>query len=64
MEKSPIQPDFVLANVRFEVDEISKLWTFPSDHFDYVHTRSMLGTVPDWTEFYKSATQQVRHVKS
>ena len=50
---SPIQPDFVPPNCRFEVDDISKPWTFDRDYFDYVHVRCMQGSVPNWTEFYK-----------
>ncbi|MBE3042184.1 hypothetical protein IMZ48_06310 [Candidatus Bathyarchaeota archaeon] len=50
---SPIQPDFVPPNCRFEVDDINKPWTFDRDYFDYVHVRCMQGSVPNWTEFYK-----------
>lgn len=57
MDISPIQPGFVPPNVRFEVDDINKEWTFPRDHFDYVHVRSMLGVVPDWTKFYKTVIE-------
>ena len=53
---SPIQPGFIPPNVRFEVDDINKHpWTYPDDHFDYIHIRSMSGSVPDWTKFYQSA---------
>ena len=52
---SPIQPDFVPPNCRFEVDDINKTWTWDENHFDFVHIRSMPGTVPSWTEFYKKA---------
>lgn len=57
MDISPIQPGFVPPNLRFEVDDINKTWTFPKDHFDYIHVRSMLGTVPDWSMFFKNAIE-------
>ena len=59
VDLSPIQPNFIPPNVRFEVDDINKPWTFKDNYFDYVHARSMLGTVPDWTEFWKSAKKYV-----
>lgn len=57
---SPIQPGFIPPNVRFEVDDVNKSWTYPDDHFDYVHIRSMLGSVPDWDKFFKTV---INHVK-
>ena len=53
VEISPIQPDFVPPNCRFEVDDINKPWTFDRDYFDYVHVQCMQGSVPTLTEFYK-----------
>lgn len=59
LDISPIQPGFVPPNARFEVDDINKPWTFPEDHFDYVHIRNMIGTVPDWAKFFKTAIRCV-----
>lgn len=60
LDISPIQSDFVPPNCRFEVDDINKPWTYPENHFDYIHLRSMLGTVPNWKDFY---THVIRYVK-
>ncbi|KAK1772791.1 S-adenosyl-L-methionine-dependent methyltransferase [Phialemonium atrogriseum] len=60
VDLSPIQPNFVPPNCRFEVDDINKDWTFPENKFDFVHIRAMTGCIPDWTEFYAKA---MKHVK-
>jgi hypothetical protein len=30
-------------------------WTYPLDHFDFVHVREMFGSVPDWDYFFEQA---------
>ena len=52
---SPSQPVWVPPNVRFEVDDASKSWTFQENHFDYVHIRWLTGTIRDWPALYKEA---------
>ncbi|KAI5456603.1 S-adenosyl-L-methionine-dependent methyltransferase [Mariannaea sp. PMI_226] len=60
IDLSPIQPNLVPPNCHFEVDDVNTHWTFPEDHFDFVHVRGMSGSVPDWVEFHKKA---FRHLK-
>lgn len=55
VDLSPIQPKFVPPNCRFEVDDITQEWTYPDNHFDFIHVRAMIGSIPDWTGFYKKA---------
>jgi SAM-dependent methyltransferase len=57
---SPIQPDFVPPNCSFEIDDVTLEWTFPVDHFDFIHIREMFGSVPDWDYFFEQA---YRHIK-
>ncbi|KAL2129423.1 hypothetical protein VTI74DRAFT_7817 [Chaetomium olivicolor] len=52
---SPIQPSWVPPNVRFELDDANLDWTWEDNTFDYVHVRSMLGTIADWQKFYREA---------
>lgn len=59
VDLSPIQPNFVPPNCRFEVDDINKEWTFPENKFDFIHIRYMTGTVPDWTELLKKVHRHV-----
>lgn len=36
---SPIQPSWVAPNVKFEIDDLEKEWTFKPDYFDFIHSR-------------------------
>ncbi|KAF8428539.1 S-adenosyl-L-methionine-dependent methyltransferase [Tirmania nivea] len=50
---SPIQPTCVPANCRFEVDDMEEKWVFPKNYFDYIHMRSLSGSIRDWPELLK-----------
>ncbi|PKS12980.1 hypothetical protein jhhlp_000321 [Lomentospora prolificans] len=60
VDLSPIQPSFVPPNCRFVVDDINKPWTYPENHFDFVHVRNMLGTVPSWADFHQNTFKHVK----
>ncbi|KAI5811872.1 S-adenosyl-L-methionine-dependent methyltransferase [Pyronema omphalodes] len=45
---SPIQPDLVPVNCRFEVDDAMLEWTFEDDTFDFIHCRNIASGVSDW----------------
>ncbi|KAF6834762.1 phosphoethanolamine N-methyltransferase (TAM domain methyltransferase) [Colletotrichum musicola] len=45
---SPIQPTWVPPNVHFEIDDATLNWTFPKDHFDFIHARTLAGAIRDW----------------
>jgi SAM-dependent methyltransferase len=57
---SPIQPEWVPPNCHFEIDDVSLEWTFPPDHFDFIHIRELFGCIPDWDFFFQQA---YRHTK-
>ncbi|KAF6813388.1 methyltransferase domain-containing protein [Colletotrichum musicola] len=42
----------VPPNVRFEIDDIEAEWTF-SRPFDYIHSRTMTGSIADWNKYIK-----------
>ena len=51
---SPIQPSSVPENVRFFIDDASEDdWAVPAAHFDYIHTRVLLGCFQDFREIIK-----------
>ncbi|KAM0164993.1 hypothetical protein ACHAPG_000242 [Botrytis cinerea] len=51
---SPIQPVSVPENVHFYIDDASDDdWILPSDHFDYIHTRVLLGCFKDFEAIIK-----------
>ncbi|KAF1986211.1 S-adenosyl-L-methionine-dependent methyltransferase [Aulographum hederae CBS 113979] len=57
---SPIQPAMVPPNCSFEIDDVNLEWTYPPDHFDFIHVREMFGSIPDWDYFLEQA---YRHTK-
>lgn len=58
---SPIQPDYVPANCRFEVDDAEDDWIYsPSRKFDYVHLRLMFHTFTNHRRVIDSALEHLR----
>ncbi|KAF7553131.1 hypothetical protein G7Z17_g3842 [Cylindrodendrum hubeiense] len=45
---SPIQPSWVPPNVRFEIEDCTRDWTFASAFADYIHMRWLFGSIKDW----------------
>lgn len=37
------------------MEDCTQDWTFDEDSFDYVHIRWLLGSIADWTAFFKEA---------
>jgi hypothetical protein len=53
---SPIQPSYVPSNIKFEIDDVDDDWTFPEDHFDYIHERLLIsGSIKDHQRFFHQA---------
>ncbi|KAK4245214.1 S-adenosyl-L-methionine-dependent methyltransferase, partial [Corynascus novoguineensis] len=51
---SPIQPDYLPPNCRFEIDDVEDDWTY-SYKFDYIHGRYLLPFIKkDWNLLFKS----------
>ncbi|KAL2202620.1 S-adenosyl-L-methionine-dependent methyltransferase [Sarocladium strictum] len=57
---SPIQPSWVPPNCEFTLDDAQLDWTWPADHFDYIHIRDLYGSIGDWSDLYSKA---FRHLK-
>ncbi|KAJ9607385.1 hypothetical protein H2200_008458 [Cladophialophora chaetospira] len=56
MDLSPIQPDMTAPNCTFMVDDLEQERAYPpSRRFDYVHQRSMSGSIGDWSQMYSQA---------
>ncbi|KAF3806677.1 putative methyltransferase tdiE [Colletotrichum gloeosporioides] len=64
IDLSPTQPDFVVPNVKFEIDDIEEEWTY-SQPFDYIHSRFMTSSISSWKEYltkcYELCTRPLRH---
>jgi len=52
---SPMQPAWVPANLRFEIDDATLSWTWPENTFDFVHIRYLFGAIQDWSKLFKEA---------
>lgn len=52
---TPIQPSWVPANVRFELDDCNQEWTWPANTFDFIHARMLVGVIEDWYLFHRQA---------
>ena len=42
-------------NCEFHIDDAQLEWTWPLDHFDYIHIRDLYGSIDDWSLLYKKA---------
>lgn len=56
---SPIQPNMVPQNVKFEVDDIESRWMYPNK-FDYIHSRFMAGSIADWPRLISQCYENLR----
>lgn len=52
---SPVQPTWVPPNLKFEIDDATKPWTFADNSFDFVHIRYLNGSISDWPALFKEA---------
>jgi SAM-dependent methyltransferase len=52
---SPIQPSWVSPNVKFVIDDFMLPWTWPTDHFDFIHMRYLFGVITSLSELYTKA---------
>ncbi len=50
---TPLRPQWVPPNCKFELEDASEDWTFPDNTFDYIHIRCMLGCIKDWAQVYR-----------
>ncbi|KAI8311678.1 hypothetical protein K4K61_011718 [Colletotrichum sp. SAR11_59] len=57
---SPIQPIWVPPNVRFEIDDATLEWTFPKNHFDFIHARTLAGAVQNWPALIHQCYEHVK----
>ncbi|KAL1866293.1 hypothetical protein VTK73DRAFT_4823 [Phialemonium thermophilum] len=52
---SPIQPNWVPPNVKFELDDATQTWSWPDNTFDFVHLRYLFGAISDWNALFAEA---------
>ncbi|KAH4964841.1 hypothetical protein HBI82_025990 [Parastagonospora nodorum] len=49
---SPILYTAAPPNLVFEIDDACSEWTYPPNHFDFIHIRGLTGCVKDWPHMY------------
>ncbi|KAK4544901.1 hypothetical protein LTR36_003805 [Oleoguttula mirabilis] len=59
LDLSAIQPEWVPPNCHFAVDDVEDEWTYPADHFDFVHIRCLMGSISDWKALYSQAYDRI-----
>ncbi|KAJ4413553.1 hypothetical protein N0V85_003515 [Neurospora sp. IMI 360204] len=57
---APIQPSWIPANLKFELDDCNREWTWNVDSFDFIHLRMLLGVVTDWPNVFRNAFRCAR----
>ncbi|KKY24888.1 putative methyltransferase domain-containing protein [Diplodia seriata] len=60
IDLSPIQTEWVPANLKFMVDDAEDEWLHPRNHFDYIHTRHTVQGFRNWPKLFERA---LRHLK-
>ena len=56
---SPVQPNMVPRNVKFEVDDVEAPWMHPTK-FDYIHCRFMAGSIADWAKLIRTCYNNLK----
>ncbi|KAL8920729.1 MAG: hypothetical protein Q9208_006059 [Pyrenodesmia sp. 3 TL-2023] len=57
---SPTQAQFSDASVKDQVDDLEQPRTFRQNHFDLIHTGTMLCSIRDWPLFLSKSLTQLR----
>ncbi|KAJ2907253.1 S-adenosyl-L-methionine-dependent methyltransferase [Zalerion maritima] len=60
VDLSPVQPQTIPPNCRFEIDDINKDWTWGENTFDFIHVRMLTGSIRDWDAFYQKCLKALR----
>ncbi|KAF5988685.1 methyltransferase [Fusarium bulbicola] len=55
-QRDSIDITWVPPNVKFELEDATKDWSWPENHFDLVHVRFLMGTIADWGTLFKEAS--------
>ncbi|KAF1916540.1 S-adenosyl-L-methionine-dependent methyltransferase [Ampelomyces quisqualis] len=56
---SPILYTSAPPNLTFEIDDACSEWTYPANHFDFIHIRGLTGCIRDWPYTYSQVHQHL-----
>ncbi|KAL1989106.1 hypothetical protein VTN96DRAFT_5869 [Rasamsonia emersonii] len=57
---SAIQPSWVPPNVEFVIDDFEKDWIYDENYFDFIHARTLIGSVKDWKWLIRKAYNHLK----
>ncbi|KAK4168200.1 S-adenosyl-L-methionine-dependent methyltransferase [Cladorrhinum sp. PSN259] len=57
---SPIQPSWVPPNLEFQIDDVTRPWTFEPNSVDYIHMRFLNGSIDDWDALFAEAYRALK----
>ncbi|KAI8938498.1 hypothetical protein NX059_004388 [Plenodomus lindquistii] len=58
---SPIQPTWVPPNAKFYIDDAESEWIYSADEaFDFIHVRTMSGSITDWDKLIRQCYTHVQ----
>ena len=57
---SPVQPGWVPPNLKFEIEDCTKEWTWDANTFDFVHMRYLFGGINDWVSLFKEGHRTLK----
>jgi hypothetical protein len=60
VDHSIIQPLWVPPNVSFEIDDVNKPWLQAESSFDFIHVRTMAGSVTSWQKLLEQALRSLK----
>ncbi|KAK2624875.1 hypothetical protein QTJ16_006068 [Diplocarpon rosae] len=60
VDLSPIQPEWVPANVKFMVDDVESPWLKPPNYFEYIHARHTVMAIRNWPLLMKRALEHLK----
>ena len=61
IDLSPIQPGWVPPNCKFIIDDLESDWAYAEDDkFDFIHLRTMCGSIADWDRLLQQAYQHLK----
>ncbi|KAJ5180949.1 hypothetical protein N7492_004159 [Penicillium capsulatum] len=60
VDLSPIQPGWVPPNLRFVIDDVNQDWSFPTNSYDFIHVRSLAGSVEHWPTFLRRCYEHLK----
>ncbi|KAJ5794799.1 hypothetical protein N7457_001398 [Penicillium paradoxum] len=57
---SAIQPDWVVPNVEFIIEDFESEWLYQPNSFDFIHARLLAGCVTNWPAFFRKIFAHIK----